>query len=267
MSRRKGHYPLCEAKDKPVSTTNGMILSGPMCLILFAVQPTEDLQLVVAANRDEFHQRDTRPAGIWSESPNILAGKDLAAGGTWLGVTSSGRFAAVTNFAETPPDPLPPGSRGALTTNFLNSDISSKAYLELIQADDGLYRGYNLLVFDGTEVGYYSNRGGAAQILSPGYYGLSNQLLDCHWPKVNSGRDKLATLGPGFSPQELQALLADRGDSQTPHSARFILGETYGTRAMTLVHLLDEETRFEEIGFGPDGEVTGSYQKTLQRQN
>jgi len=225
-----------------------------MCLILFAVNPDPEFQLVVAANRDESHARPTATADYWENHPYLLGGRDLQAGGTWLGVTQSGRFAAVTNFAETPPDPIPPRSRGDLTSNFLKGEQGCEAYLKTVDQHAHEYRGFNLVISDGNGVYYYSNRNQKILQLQPGYYGLSNQLLDCNWPKVNTARvDLQKTETRHFQSEELFALLAERGTDE-PHSARFILGAEYGTCASTVVKLGAQGFYFEERRFNPDGE-------------
>lgn len=227
-----------------------------MCLILFAVQPNDQQHLVVAANRDEQHSRETARADYWQDHPNILAGRDLVAGGTWLGVTTGGRFAAVTNFAEPIPEPVPPRSRGELTANFLIGDEDCVTYLERVQKQRLEYRGFNLLISDGKSVYYYSNRSNNITELQAGHYGLSNQLLDCDWPKVNAGREQLKERLESGS-ESLFKLLACRGDG-SPHSAHFILGDTYGTSVSTVVEMTASETRFEERAFNPKGEQTAA---------
>jgi uncharacterized protein with NRDE domain len=231
-----------------------------MCLILFAVQPDLDTPLIVAANRDEFHARATARADFWQTSPDILGGRDLVAGGTWLGVTRNGRFAAVTNFAETPPEPMPPRSRGELTANFLQSNVGCRGYLESVAKQAQQYRGFNLLISDGHEVFYFSNRENLIRQLTPGFYGLSNQLLDCDWPKVVTGRAHLTTtLQERACDNQLEhdlfKLLADRGDD-TPRSARFILGDTYGTGVSTVLIYKRDHVRFSEKAFAVDGSKT-----------
>lgn len=236
-----------------------------MCLILFAVSPSPHHHLVVAANRDEQHSRATERAGFWHDQPGLLAGRDMVAGGTWLGVSTGGRFAAVTNFAEQPPEPLPPLSRGELTANFLSSDMDCLLYMESVQKRSESYRGFNLLLSDGKSVFYFNNRENKIRELNKGYYGLSNQLLDCNWPKVTSGRHLmkqhlLSNLHKGADTQltqELFELLACRGDN-TGHSARFILGETYGTSVSTVVEVGADGIDFEERGFDPAGQSTGA---------
>ncbi len=226
-----------------------------MCLILLAVQPDPEHRIVVAANRDEFYERPTAQAAWWQDHRYVLAGRDLRAGGTWLGVTRTGRFAAVTNFREDPPDPLPPRSRGDLTAGFLTSDMPPREYLEGIESVAGEFRGFNLIVADRHEVCYFSNREGRVRVLEPGCYGLSNQLLDCDWPKVIRGREQLAQLGAsGFRTEDLYRLVFCEGDGE-PYSQSFIASETYGTSASTALRIRrDGRVSFEERNFGPEGE-------------
>jgi uncharacterized protein with NRDE domain len=256
LSLEKPYYPLTSGNDKLAF----FLPIIAMCLILFAVTPNAHHRLVVAANRDEQHSRATAGADFWQDQPDILAGRDLVAGGTWLGVSRTGRFAAVTNFAEVPPEPLPPRSRGELTANFLDSDIACLPYLQAVQEQANQYRGFNLIISDGASVYYYGNREGEIRKLGKGYYGLSNQLLDCHWPKVTSGRHELKQQlasnqykgGDESLTRNLFELLACRGD-ETPHSARFILGDTYGTSVSTVVEITENKIDFEERGFEPSG--------------
>ncbi len=228
-----------------------------MCLILIAVYPNDQEKLIVAANRDEQHARPTRKADYWQDNANILGGRDLQAGGTWLGVANSGRFAAVTNFAEEPPQPLPPRSRGELTSNFLMGETSCEDYLQQVDQEALEYRGFNLIISEGKDVFYYSNRERQVRQLQPGFYGLSNQLLDCDWPKVISARAHLEQLAPSFDTHALFDLLACRGDN-TAFSARFILGEQYGTGASTVVKMNHSGIYFEERNFNNKGQQTDS---------
>ena len=230
-----------------------------MCLILFCISPDAEHRMVVAANRDELYARPTARPAFWSAAPEVLAGRDLQAGGTWLGVNRRGRFAAVTNFRETPVEPVPPLSRGALTPDFLRSTESCIDYIERIRPHVDQYRGFNLLIDDGQDIYYYSNRGAQAQRLTAGYYGLSNQLLDCNWPKVNSGRADLGEVGQsGFSTPALFNLLANRGDDRA-FSARFIESDSYGTSASTVVKIMHKnQIVFEERSFLPHGEPSSS---------
>lgn len=233
-----------------------------MCLILFAVTPSPQCHLVVAANRDEQHGRATARAEFWQEAPEVLAGRDLVAGGTWLGLTRSGRFAAVTNFAEPPPEPLPPLSRGELTANFLKSDSDCVSYLQQVEQKQQQYRGFNLIVSDGEQVYYFSNRAQGIRKLDPGYYGLSNQLLDCDWAKVIHGREEIANIvnqagdNDTEMAQQLFQLLAERDQTAKivdPHRDKFILGDQYGTGVSTVVIQRTQQANFFVKGFANDG--------------
>ena len=227
-----------------------------MCLILFAVNPNERFRLVVAANRDEFYARPSAPAGFWDDKPDLLAGRDEQMGGTWLGVTRTGNFAAVTNFREELIDPVPPRSRGDLPLTFLTGTSSPQAFVTNIARSGHEYRGFNLLVSEGHDLHYYGNRAGEPRALPDGCYGLSNQLLDCDWPKVVDGRKKLTALfenDPNNPTEALFDLLTDSGDDRE-FSNSFILTEEYGTRAATVVLIAEDGTvEFEERSFGKGG--------------
>ncbi len=221
-----------------------------MCLILLAWRSHPDYPLVVAANRDEFFARPTAPAGFWPESPKVLAGRDLEAGGTWLGVTRGGRFAALTNFRD--PARHTPGapSRGQLVARFLTGAESGEEYLRELDAVADRYNGFNLVFGDPAGLWYFSNCGEGAGQLAPGLYGLSNHLLDTPWPKVARGRSALAAALQAL-PEEapLFALLRDdriAPDEELPRtgvslewerllSAAFVQSPTYGTRSATIV--------------------------------
>jgi uncharacterized protein with NRDE domain len=221
-----------------------------MCLILIAWRVHADYPLVVAANRDEFFARPTAPAAFWKEAPQVLAGRDLEAGGTWMGVTRNGRFAALTNFREPSQNRKGVPSRGGLVADFLTGDEAPHAYLERIAARGRLCNGYNLLVSDGESLWWSSNIGGAARRLEPGVYGVSNHLLDTPWPKVGAGKTALATALDGLPDDEaLFALLQDddiHPDAHLPQtgvpldwerllSSAFVKSPGYGTRGSTVL--------------------------------
>jgi uncharacterized protein with NRDE domain len=228
-----------------------------MCLILVAWQPNEAYQLVIAANRDEFYQRPSQRAHYWKENPTILGGKDLLAGGTWLGITLDGRFAAVTNFREDPPNPLPPRSRGELTAEFLRCKSAPPFYLYGIQTKRLEYRGFNLLIGDINHLFYYSNRQDKIVALAPGTYGLSNQLLDCNWEKVIDGRSQLDEIVQRpIDTESLFQLLMQTGQHEHPWSAKFIHTLEYGTCASTVILVKRDGTvKFEERIFNTNGIV------------
>tara|TARA_B110000046_G_C13021819_1_gene411631 strand:- start:3919 stop:4719 length:801 start_codon:yes stop_codon:yes gene_type:complete len=171
-----------------------------MCLITFQWQPDHDNRLILSANRDEFLHRPTQPLHAWLGAEGVYAGKDLSQGGSWLGIHKNGRFAALTNhrdMSNSDPensDPENPISRGKLVIDFLTSEMSALDYLRGLEKEAALYAGYNLLVADTHQLGYYSNASGQpAEILAPGLYGLSNGLLDSPWPKLKSAKLKLAS--------------------------------------------------------------------------
>jgi len=247
-----------------------------MCLILFAWQAHPRYPLIVAANREEFHQRPTAAAGFWPEHPDLLAGRDLQAGGTWLGVTRSGRFAAITNYRE-PLAPEPPSghSRGHLVRDFLADEASPAEHASLLQDRGAAYQGFNLLLGAPGSLAYVSNRSEHPVSVSAGVHGLSNHLLDTDWPKVHSGRDFLLSLleQDRVDSEALFGMLTDRTltpgtmpadfeNSDLPEQLMrhyFIVSPVYGTRSSTVL-LADHKgnVEFLERQFGPDGISTGT---------
>lgn len=221
-----------------------------MCLILIAYRCHPGYELVVAANRDEFHQRPTAPLGFWDESPQMLAGRDLQEGGTWMGIARVGHFAAITNYRD--PGQVKSGapSRGRLVRDFLQGSQSANDYLEQLRPIADNYNGFNLLLGDQTGLYYHSNQTGEIRILPPGWYGLSNHLLDTPWPKLRRGLSLLRgrlDQRPAPTPDDLLEVLTDRRvapDADLPEtgvslewerwlSSIFIDAPGYGTRAST----------------------------------
>lgn len=246
-----------------------------MCLILFAAGAHPDYPLVVAANRDESYERATAAAAFWEDHPRVCAGRDLEKGGTWLGFARDGRFAAITNYRQGIRSSGAERSRGELTRAFLTGEETPPAYLRGVEARAASYNGFSLIVGDPSEMWFYSNRGGAAQAIAPGVHGLSNHLLDEPWPKVRRGIATLQTLLAADENEltaRLFALLADRApapDSLLPAtgiehereralSASFISGDTYGTRASTVILVgADAHVLVRERSFGPRGAALG----------
>lgn len=243
-----------------------------MCLILVAFQVDASLPLLVAGNRDEFHARPSRAADWWPDDRQVLGGRDLQAGGTWLAVHRSGRFAAVTNYRDAAPSRAGKRSRGHLVAEFLQGCATPLQYLESIDGDR--YGGFNLLVSDGRSLAHYCNRDGVARELPAGVYGLSNATLDTPWEKVERSKHILHTLLTDNAANEtaLLRLLADRnkGPSSevksnrlpfaTAHAitAPFIVMPDYGTRCSTVV-MADQQGRWSllERRFSPSGDKTG----------
>jgi uncharacterized protein with NRDE domain len=212
-----------------------------MCLILAAWKTAADYPLVVAANRDEFHGRPASPAQFWKDAPNLLAGRDLQAMGTWMGVTRTGKFAAVTNYRG-PREPSAPHSRGALVTGFLQNGQAAGAYVREIEKQAQQYSGFNLLAADGGELWWISNRDSAARSLAPGIYGLGNLLLDS--PEVEASKQRFRkAIEPAPAVEVLFGVLAE---------AR-IVDPQYGTRCSTIMILKGDRVRFAERSFGPEG--------------
>lgn len=211
-----------------------------MCTLLFAVDAHPEYRLVVAANRDEDHGRATQALHRWAEAPQVLAGRDLVAGGTWMGITTGGRFAALTN-VRAPGAATGARSRGELVAAFLRGDASAARYVEAVARRGGEYGPFNLVVGEIGEIGEVGGAGGCEvyyvanldpgraawgpawaagpteglgpRRLGPGIYGLSNHLLDSPWPKVQVGKERLAAaLGRGgaIEAEELLEMLGDR---------------------------------------------------------
>ena len=244
-----------------------------MCLVAVAWRVHPHYPLILAGNRDEFHARPAAAAAFWPDQPDILAGRDLEAGGSWLGVSRQLRFAALTNFREGVRQTAGAPSRGALVSDFLAGRDDTLGYLQALQGRAANYAGFNLFVGDHRRLGYYSNRGVDPCWLPPGIYGLSNHLLDTPWPKLTAAKRafstalrRLPTTAPFFD------LLADREIVADPHlpqtgvslewervlSAIFVNAPTYGTRASTLLAIRNDGlVEFTERSFGPEGVPTG----------
>jgi uncharacterized protein with NRDE domain len=246
-----------------------------MCLILFAGNHPPEYRLILAANRDEFYERPTAPAGFWPDCPEILAGKDLQGGGTWLGVSRSGRLAAVTNYRDPASLKSDAPSRGALVSDFLTGRQDARQYLGALRDNGRDYNGFNLIVFDGTDLCWYSNRGHDMETVPAGIHGVSNALLDTDWPKVEKGMRAMKQWveSPGGpDPEAGFRLLSDArpaSDHRLPRtgvglewerilSPIFIASPVYGTRASTIVAIRrDGRVSFVERGFGPNGPLDG----------
>ncbi len=224
-----------------------------MCLILFACNAHPDYRLILAANRDEFYDRPSTPADFWTSHPQVLAGKDLKEKGTWLGVTREGKFAAITNYRDPASWKADAPSRGKLVSRYLTGSAGPEKYLRNVSKKANVYNGFNLLLGDGADLFVYSNRGDVRK-LSSGIYGLSNELLDTPWPKVQRGK-KLLKRALSQKGKELEEalfdLLADRlapPDRNLPDtgiglewerllSTMFIKSPVYGTRSSTLLFI------------------------------
>jgi len=254
-----------------------------MCLLVLAWQAHPRYRLVVAANRDEFHERPAAPLAKWGPPDDILAGRDLRAQGTWLGLDRQRRFGVITNFRELQrPQPDAP-TRGALIPDYLRGSSGAEHFLATLKPQASRYSGFNLLLTDRDSLWYASNRAeGFARPLSPGVYGLSNEFLDTPWPKLRRVRQRFdAWLGdPGNgTAANLFALLDDRAtataDEELPRtgiseewervlSAPFVLHPDYGTRACTILLLEPSGAGLlAERRFDPQGALLGETQYPL----
>ena len=213
-----------------------------MCLIVLAWRVHPSFPLVVAANRDEFHARPAAAASFWSDRPGILAGRDLEALGTWMGVSRAGRFAAVTNYRGAR-EPRAAESRGALVSRFLADGPAPAEYMAGLRENAALYSGFNLLAADRNDLWWISNRDGAPRALVPGIYGLGNLLLDS--PEMEPAKERLrSALEPAPAVDALFTLLA----------ASRTLNDEYGTRCSTvMLRAKDDRIRYAERSFGADG--------------
>lgn len=247
-----------------------------MCLILFAWQSHPRYELVLAANRDEFHDRPAAQASFWKEDSTILAGRDLQAGGTWMGVSRQGRFAAITNYREhARPAPWGGLSRGFPVREYLGSGDSAELAAKYYAGEGERYSGFNLLLGSPGSLWHVSNRGGEPVAVEPGIHGLSNHLLDTDWPKVESGRQQLqqALADEAPDPDTLFSLMNDRSriggnlpEGVEPKLAPeelmrhyFILSPVYGTRCSTVILVgHGGQIRFEERSYAPDGRLSGT---------
>lgn len=224
-------------------------------------QPT--WPLVIAANRDEYYDRPTEDAAFWQDEPRILAGRDLKAGGTWLGITREGRFAAVTNFRAPRLQKEGASSRGMLVLDFLKGGQSPRGYLEKVAGRSELYNPFNLLCGEGLDYWWYSSMGAGPAPVDPGIHGISNSLPDTPWPKVKRGREALSSaleraVSEGLEAEslggEIMKLLQDAEkapDEDLPDtgvglewerilSPIFISSPSYGTRSSTVI-LMDRQ--------------------------
>lgn len=242
-----------------------------MCLIVLAWQVHPVYDLIVAGNRDELHARPSAEADWWSDVPDVVAGRDLTAGGSWFAVSRSGRFASVTNYREQSFTKASYRSRGELVSGFVTSRISPKHFAASIDGDD--FAGFSLLLADGESLEYASNRTDTRLSLKPGIYGLSNADLDTPWKKLVRSKTRLRQLidDGDVSEKRLIQLLGDRETaSEDVHADRlpfeqalastapFIVTNEFGTRCSTIyMRRRTGESRFVEKRFDAAGESVG----------
>jgi len=256
-----------------------------MCLILLAVEKHPEYKLILAANRDEYYERPSEPPHYWKDVPQLLAGRDLVAGGTWLGITKAGRIAAVTNYRD--PGSVKPDAptRGKLVSDFLANDLDPSSYLDRVRLEKDRYNGFNLILGNRERITWYSNRSDRVMPLPHGVYGLSNRLLDTPWPKIVRAKARLEQIiqpGKGVSAEALFRLLKDQTrapDRDLPStgvplewerilSPVFITSPTYGTRSSTLILIdRDDHVTFMDRTFNshPEPVRTAEFEFDLEK--
>jgi uncharacterized protein with NRDE domain len=234
-----------------------------MCLTVFAYKVHPEYPLIFATNRDEFYDRPASKATFWYDNPTLLAGRDLKAGGTWMGITRNHRFAAITNFRDMNNiiDDAP--SRGNIVSDYLTSDIYAQDYMNILKEKADLYNGYNLIAGQIDDLWYYSNQKDEPAVIEPGFHSLSNAFLDTPWPKTETALSEFKTVikNNGSDENLLFRLLQNQKqypDEQLPStglsiemerlvSPIFITSEEYGTRCSTVIYANpDTETEFIE---------------------
>jgi uncharacterized protein with NRDE domain len=223
-----------------------------MCLILFSYKMHPDFRVIIAANRDEFFHRPTSPLNYWSDHPAVLAGRDLKGSGTWLGLTTAGRIAAITNYRDPATHTENAPSRGILVRNYLIGNSPPQEYLEAVCKTGSTYNGFNLIAGDASGLYYCSNRASRVQPLQPGLHGISNHLLETAWPKIQRGKALLQGQLSGREKIDIEKIWGVLGDRTQPPDEKlpdtgvglqwervlaplFISSPTYGTRSSSIV--------------------------------
>lgn len=251
-----------------------------MCLILIAYKTHPEYPLIIAANRDEFYQRPAQSAGYWEDHPQILGGRDLKCGGTWLAVDRRGRMAAVTNYREPSEQKQNLRSRGFLVTDYLCGTDSARAYLNSLVQHVTEYDGFNIFAGDISALYFYGSYLQQPLRMQPGLHGVSNGDLDYPWPKVSRGKQALAEIlaaNDVIDPETLFTVLSDRevpDDELLPDTGIgielermlapiFVSGGEYGTRSSTVL-IMDTGRRvyFSERNFDAGGnpQQTAAYE-------
>ncbi len=243
-----------------------------MCILFIAIKQHKDYPLIILANRDEFQQRPTTSARFWEEYSELLAGRDLQDGGTWLGLTKKGRISALTNYRDIPLYKEGRKSRGLLVRDYLTSNTTSAAYLDLLVETKDTYNPYNILIGNPNELYVYNNVSNEISKLQEGFHGLSNAYLNSPWPKISRGIDGLKNyiLNSKLSKDDLFSIMKDETkapDSMLPNtgvglekerflSSIFIQDQIYGTRSTAIIlYHRQNAVSFYERTYNPSGET------------
>lgn len=237
-----------------------------MCIIVFNWQPGTAQPLLLVANRDEMHARRTQPLAQWPDQPRVHAGRDLEAGGSWLGIAPQGRFAALTNIRDLVP--LKTRSRGELVGRYLAGDSTPAAYIQQVAQQAAAFSGFNLLVGDAQHLWFLHSKQPQPLALAPGLYALCNANLDTPWPKLVRLRTLFSRLQRPTDTQLLQ-LMQDTWrppDLSLPDtqvglvlermlSSIFIHGEAYGTRATSVLRMSEAQLQLAEYSYTAAGQL------------
>lgn len=227
-----------------------------MCLIVFSFKQHNKYPFILAANRDEFYDRPTRPARFWNQHPHILAGKDEKLGGTWLGITKQGKFAALTNYRDLTNIKQFAPSRGKIVKDFLAENQDTLGYLEDLKQSANSFNGFNLITGSKDQLYHYSNETNDITEIEPGIHGVSNAVLNTPWPKVETAKSAFedAIKGENIDQTRIFKMLKNSQpypDNQLPNtglskemekmvSPIFIKSKNYGTRCSTLLTIRDD---------------------------
>jgi uncharacterized protein with NRDE domain len=222
-----------------------------MCLIIFSFKQQKEYPLIIAANRDEFYERETKTLDLWDKNSDIIAGKDLRSGGTWMGINKKTKqFAAITNYRDPSNFKQNAKSRGIIVSSFLETEIDADNFIKRLQSEKDDYNGFNLILGNKDEIYYYSNINNSPEKLGPGIHGLSNHLLNTEWPKIKKSKKDLekAFNSENITEKSIQTLLNDKvfPDKELPETGMgiewerllspvFVKSEIYGTRASSVL--------------------------------
>jgi uncharacterized protein with NRDE domain len=249
-----------------------------MCLIIVAYKVHPEYPLLIAANRDESHQRPTRQAEYWVNEPSILAGHDLEEGGSWLGMNKYGRIAAVTNYRSGAKLKSSNTSRGLLVSEYLKYKKPSRSYLDSCLANLADFDAFNLLLGDVNGLYFLNSREKTYTQLQAGFYGISNGDFDSNWPKVKRAKQQIHDLLKADQLDSHEAILTTLTDKYLPDDESlpdtgvgieweralapiFITAKDYGTRSSSVVSVnKNDKVRFTERSYDRFGDIENTRQ-------
>lgn len=243
-----------------------------MCLILIAYRIDSETPLIVGANRDEHYARPTAGAEFWSDKPNIFAGRDLQARGTWLGVSTDGRFAAIANRNRVNEVDEKHCSRGLLVSDFLNCDLAGRVFISNIDCDR--YNGFNLVVYDGQELTFFSNCERDPIVLTPGFFAITNNAFGESTKRSRLAIDRFSKLTGLTNVYDIFAVLQLKSDDReifdrekdasSESQAIFVQGDSFGTRSSTVVIYSENNLVFCEQQYRNDSQFGNFTQRVIR---